>query len=246
MLNILLIDNDFSRLKNIINTVFTKLSNFNLYGITTNKQETFKFIKTGKIDIIILNTEQNNVVCNELMKFIVENNYYFLKNSIILLNNNQKIKEEYYSYIYEYITVTSNIFECLFEILNRYYLEHEKDNNIYDIKKIISDELKYLRFNYSYNGTRYLQDTILELYKQKNYNNYNLQKDIYPIIANKYHKSINNIKTSIALSIKMMCIDCKDNILKEYFYLYDSEVPKIKEVICIIFENIIYKKRYLK
>ena len=42
-----------------------------------------------------------------------------------------------------------------------------------------------------------------------------------------------------------MCIDCKDDILKEYFYLYDSEVPKIKEVICIIFENIIYKKKYL-
>lgn len=72
-----------------------------------------------------------------------------------------------------------------------------------------------------------------------------MQKDIYPIIANKYHRSINNIKTSIALSIKMMCIDCKDDILKEYFYLYDSEVPKIKEVICIIFENIINKKDIL-
>lgn len=100
-----------------------------------------------------------------------------------------------------------------------------------------------MNFNYSYNGTRYIKDVLFELYIKKNYNCYNLQKDIYPIIAKKYNKSLNNIKSSIALAIKIMCVDCEESILKEYFYLYDGEVPKTKEVICIILDNIIIKEK---
>lgn len=40
-----------------------------------------------------------------------------------------------------------------------------------------------------------------------------------------------------------MCVDCEESILKEYFYLYDGEVPKAKEVICIILDNIIIKEK---
>lgn len=241
MFNLLLIDDNLLNFKNILNNVLVNTPKINLSGIATNKKEVIDFLKNFKIDIIIFNSKQNNILLEELIQIISKINYIKLKNSIIVLHKPNKINKNFDSYIYEYITTSSNILGKLSNILINYY--EENNNNYYRIKNIISNELKYLNFNYSYNGTRYIKYVLFELYIKKNYNYYNLQRDIYPIIAKKYNKSLNNIKSSIALAIKIMCVDCEESILKEYFYLYDGEVPKAKEVICIILDNIIIKEK---
>lgn len=51
------------------------------------------------------------------------------------------------------------------------------------IKNKIKVELKKLEFKHSYNGTNYLIETIYILYTLKMYYNFNLEKDIYPIVV---------------------------------------------------------------
>lgn len=88
------------------------------------------------------------------------------------------------------------------------------------IKNQIKMELEKLKFNFSYIGTRYLFEALYILITLNLYYNFNLEKDIYPIIANEYGITIHNIKNNIANAIDMMFYDCDEKILKKYMGEY--------------------------
>lgn len=77
----------------------------------------------------------------------------------------------------------------------------------------------------------YLIDIIYILYTSKIYYNFNLEKDIYPIIAKKYSTSSNNIKNNIENAIEKMFFDCDEKILENYIDEYDFSKPKLKMII---------------
>ncbi len=110
MFNLLLIDDNLLNFKNILNNVLVNTPKINLSGIATNKKEVIDFLKNFKIDIIIFNSKQNNILLEELIQIISKINYIKLKNSIIVLHKPNKINKNFDSYIYEYITTSSNIF----------------------------------------------------------------------------------------------------------------------------------------
>ena len=95
--------------------------------------------------------------------------------------------------------------------------------------------MEYLHYNLSSIGTSYLIDTILIASKKKKIN---LETDIYKIIANKYSKSVNNIKWNIYNATNNMYYECKSEKLKEYFNLYNDTKPKVKMVISTILNKI--------
>lgn len=66
----------------------------------------------------------------------------------------------------------------------------------------------------------------------------NLSKNIYPLIAKKYNKSVNNIHTNIKQATKYMYRDCDSNILKNYFCFYDDVKPTEKQVIYTILNKL--------
>lgn len=108
-----------------------------------------------------------------------------------------------------------------------------------NIKIKINNELKHLHYNFSYNGTRYLAEVIFEVYKQKDSHKDNLQKNIYPIIAKKYNKSINTIHGNIKQATKCMYLDCEESIINKYFNYSYFVKPKLKEIIFTILNKII-------
>lgn len=62
-------------------------------------------------------------------------------------------------------------------------------------------DLQEMGYNFKYRGTLYILDAIEYIYKSNNMDLLeNLEKNVYNIIANKYNKSINNIKTNIIKS----------------------------------------------
>lgn len=120
---------------------------------------------------------------------------------------------------------------------NQYSIIGLNYNKDYIVDKI-QLELKKLRFKLSYNGTRFLIDCIYNAYLIKEKVNINLSKDIFPILAKKYNKSINTIHGDIKSSINSMYYDCDSTILKEYFNYYQIEKPKLKELIFTVISKI--------
>ncbi len=108
-----------------------------------------------------------------------------------------------------------------------------------NIKNKIRDELKKLEYNFSYIGTKYLLDSIYILYCIKIYYNFSLEKDIYPVIANKYGESANNIKCNIVNATDKMFFDCDEKTLRKYLEDYSNSKPDPKKVIRAVIKNIL-------
>ena len=106
------------------------------------------------------------------------------------------------------------------------------------IKNKIKVELKKIEFTLSYNGTMYLIDIIYIYYTLKMYHNFNLEKDIYPILVEKYETSSNNIKNNIENAIEKMFFDCDEEILEVYIDDYDYSKPKPKMIIRAVLKRI--------
>lgn len=109
------------------------------------------------------------------------------------------------------------------------------------IIKAIKDELKYLGYNPKYYGTKYLIDAIYILFKNDNEYN-NLKKVVYPVIATKYRKSIQNIKCNIINATNIMVYECDEKKLIQYLGYYDYAKPGPKTII----EAVLSKLRKLR
>lgn len=99
-------------------------------------------------------------------------------------------------------------------------------------------ELKKLNYNFSYNGTKYLAESIYQSYHMQDIYNINLNKDVYTIVAKKYNKSVNNIKCNITHATKWMYYDCDEKTLEEYYRFFYRKKPTVKEVIVAILNNL--------
>ena len=95
-----------------------------------------------------------------------------------------------------------------------------------------------VRYNYSYKGTIYLEETILELYKVKYDFDSSLSQSIYPILAHRHKKSISTIYGNIKQSTKLMLADCDSSKLMNYFHYNKFMKPRIKEIIFTILNKL--------
>ena len=106
------------------------------------------------------------------------------------------------------------------------------------IRRVIKDELKYLGYNPKYYGTEYLIEAIYILYTNGIDGDDNLKKVVYPIIAKKYNKTIQNIKCNIINSTNMMVYECEENKLLEYLGFFDYYKPGPKKIIEAVLGNL--------
>ncbi len=67
---------------------------------------------------------------------------------------------------------------------------------------------------------------------------FNLEEDIYPIVARKYNKSMHNIKSNINKANDYMYKVCKKEILRKYFKFFDDTKPTVKNVIYTMLNKI--------
>lgn len=96
-----------------------------------------------------------------------------------------------------------------------------------------------LNYNYSYKGTKYLEETILEIYKMNINFEGNLEKEIYPIIAEKHQKKMDTIYGNIKFATNHMIMDCKEEKLNQYLGYSYFEKPKVKEIIFKVLSKIL-------
>lgn len=115
------------------------------------------------------------------------------------------------------------------DVLKKSQQKHYYDEtHIYERIKQILQELNY---NYSYLGTKLLIDCIFEGYKTNKLYDLNLDKEIYPIVAQKYHKTKINIKCSINYSTNAMYLDTNKDIISNFFGYKLLDKPKPKDIV---------------
>lgn len=241
MINILVADDNFNYLKNLVNIISDNNPNVRLYNFCTNGQEVIDLLKNHQDNIDIILLDLNLPVCNgiEILNYIEENNLTKYKSSIIIISGEIELilKIRNNSYLYTAINKINGFDKILTE-LNKLICIKEEEKNSIEYK--IYEELKKLNYNFSYVGTRYLKEALLLLNESNNLENIKLEKDIYPIISKKHKKSINNIKTNIINASDLMYYDCEAETLKEYFKIIDGEKPTPKTIIITILDKIKY------
>ena len=74
--------------------------------------------------------------------------------------------------------------------------------------------------------------------KDMNNNFENLKKEVYPKIANKYNKTMHNIKCNINSAVNAMYFDCESQVIIEYFNFTKDFKPTAKLIINTIINKI--------
>ncbi len=235
MFKLLVVEDNIKQSKQIINYISQNDDDTKLYCIAYNYQEAIDIIKNKDIDIILLDLNLPDTSGIEIIKYIEKNKINKYYNSIFVVSGRYDLITvvQKSPYVFSYITKPyslNNILENLKSIIK---LKKSKD-----ILQKINNELKKLHYNFSYNGTRYLAETIYEIYKRDNENSDNLKKYIYPIIADKHKKTINTICGNIKQATNSMYFDCDEETLKKYFNYSYCTKPKVKEIIFTVLNNI--------
>lgn len=203
--------------------------------------------------IRILIVEKDLEICKEFINNL--NKYVGKLSTFYLASNIREFKAFYNNKETDIILINNNVFNCYKNILEKskkpYVLFSdinfkeigekiiEKNNTFTSIEGKIKRELNYLGYNFKYNGTKYLVDVIYYISKNKEKIPLNLEKNVYPIIANKYSTSSHNIKCNIVNATDNMICECKENILMEYLGYTEYVKPSPKKIIEQILNKIL-------
>ena len=219
MTNILVYIEDVEYCKNIVNNLSMSNENIRICCILNKIEELNLINDIHTIDIYIFFIDN---ICNNKLLDTIKNFPYF--DSLILIFKNKNLFQNgKIQYIFKNKDINSDI-----KLLNN--IIKQKKNKLY-IKSKIERELIILGYKSFYIGTRYLVDAIYLLYTY-NTPNIVLEKDIYPIIAQKYNKSVNNIKCNIINATNIMYYDCDEKKLDNY--LKTPFKPSPKKVISMV------------
>ena len=239
MLNMLVVDNDMPHCKRMVNCISEATSNVRLFNLVTSRKSALDAINVGAIDFVLLNLKDSNSYLLTILDSIPEKvaGKYF-KTFIVLVDNEEQMKKiENNPYIHSIILKPCEP-KLLIDTIQALYADKIDEDSMTIVKNKIIQQLIYLSYSFKFSGTKYLVETIYELYKRKNTFCDNLQKDIYPIIAKRYDKTIYNIKTNIDAATTAMGFDCNEKVMMAYFNYPDSCKPRVKETIYTVLNKI--------
>lgn len=223
MINILIVIEDINYSKIMLNVLNKLNNNIRFCAISSNVEETSIALKNHNIDIILLDSKLDKKI-----RCILKD-----KKFSIFLFKTKKYDVKYFDMNHKILTIS--------ELLAKF----NESNRLKDMqeqlqKEKIQKELEYLGYNPGYNGTKYLVESIYILSNMTDDMNedYNLERDIYPIVAKKYHKTVHNVKCNIINSTDNMVYDCLEEKLNKYLGFYTYSKPGPKKIIYAIINKL--------
>lgn len=197
----IIFNNDFKVIKKICNNLFCNYSNIKLSGIASTEKELSYLLKKTHFNVIIVPYEYYtdksiaNLVDQVEYKIFLCNNTSPFKNSKYNLYIPIDIKEEN-------IAKSMNSFIC--------------NSNKRLIQKKVNSLLEILKFDFKLTGTKYLLESIVYSYLNKdNYLFENLEKQVFPYVSKQFSVTPANVKWSIIRSINNMNIRLNKSDLKK-------------------------------
>lgn len=242
MINILIAENDITYTKTLLTAVNRINTIAKVYNISTDGEETLNLLNNDdNIDLVLLDLKLPKYSGVEVLNLLSENKKKKYRESIIVISSKLdtilKIKDN--PMVFSYVIKPIELLEVVNKINNFVHNKH-KYTNYKIIKNKIIHEVQHLGYDLSYNGTKYLIESIyfvMRKYGNEHYIN-NLEKEIYPTIATKYNTTIHNIKWNINKATTSMYYQCEKEILKQYFKLQDDVKPKTQTIIYTIINKI--------
>lgn len=235
MRSCLMIGDNNANIVNLINFFAYKKLDIKILGITQDIEKIINIVERNIVDFIIIDFSHGSFNLKELLSKLEERNFVKQKRSIIVLNDDNNLKEEVKSnpYISEFFIKPILLKDLYTTILRKCKLYNSKE-----LYKSILDELYKLSFGAKYIGTQYISECIYEVFISGKKYEYNLFKDVLPILSKRYSKSIDSIYGDIKQAIKRMMRSCDQNIIINYFKFCEFERPKPKQIIDRVIENI--------
>ncbi len=231
MLNVLVIENDPVICKRLVNGIIQYVKNVRICGISYTAKEAIEISNRQKIDIAILDYNLKENSASSYIEFVSENNNKSTnKISLILLAEKNKLDDKSYeNEVYKVIYRPIQIAQLIYAIRELSNCDISANQKL--IKNKIFKELEKLQYNFSYVGTQYMAEAIYEIYSKKYiYSGGNLNKNVYPIIAQKHNTTVNNVKCNITSATKIMSEKCSKDIMENYLFCENSNKPKVKEI----------------
>lgn len=205
MINTLLVSNKIKNMSDIINNLTMKHKSIRIYSVATSLENVSKISERDikNINLIIFDISLKDAFnFQKKIEFILKYNY-FINNNIIISKSNDNIFNNHYI---ENIFLFNNLKELLnnlpkiIDSIN----DTSYNNKLHIIENRIYKYLFQLGYKISHFGTKYLVSSILLIYKNNKQRKINLEKDIYPIIAQKYNTTTHNVKCCITKATKYM------------------------------------------
>lgn len=238
MLNMLIVEDNILQCQQITNFVSSHANNVKLYSYAYNGKEALEIIKKQEVDFILLDLKLPSMSGVDIINYLDNNNISKYEKSIIVISGeNAMISQIIHSkYIFDFIYKPIN-FSTLLTSINSLIETKFKMYALNNLRKQINIELSTLHYNLSHNGARYLSEAILQVYL-KGEDKDNLTKDIYPIIAKKYHTTVNNVKTSILQASNYSFYECTNDEILMYFQFHSASKPNTKTIIFTIIRKL--------
>ena len=238
MINVVIIENNLHYAKNILNTVINRFNNFRVIHIVTTVKEGLRIITNNHIDLIFLDLklpDDTGIKIIEKINAITN----IKKPNIVIISGNVElsniVKRTYNDLnVINKLSTSEFIYNEIKRIINELnYLNHAEN-----IKQQITNELKFIGYDFKYKGTQYILEAIIDIISNNNLDLLdNLEKNVYKYIAYKHNKSINNIKTNIIKATNYIYLYQNPEIIKTYFQLDIKLTPKL--VISTVLNKII-------
>lgn len=238
MVNVLVVEDNFYQSKQIVNYILKRNEDIKLYALTYSGKEALEIIQEQKVDIILLDLKLKEMDGTVIIKEIENQKISKYKSSIIIISGEYSLISQICNseYVYKCFSKPFDFKELEKSIKD---MVHEHKNGKHNkIKFKIDEELKKLNFNFSYRGTRYLSECIYNMYISNESDTNHLAKNVYAILAKKYHQSPNTIYGNIKQAINIMFVDCEEKVLKDYFNYSFIVKPKPKEIIYVILSKL--------
>ncbi len=242
MLNLLIANNNVDYARSLMSSINATSNYIRVSNITVDGKETLELLSSANnIDIVLLDLKMPNYDGIEILNRLVSEHQNQYNNSILVtcgemdLISNPVLKDN--SMIYKLLPNTLNTEQIVSQI-NELILIKEEKYKIHNIKSLITDELLYLSYDVSHKGTQYLIDVIYMIFSQGDALLENLNKYVYPTIAQRYNQTSNNIKCNIVRATEAMYYNCPEDKLTNYFSLTTPHKPNIKTIISIVLLNV--------
>lgn len=236
MVNVLIADDNVNYAINLMNFINKNNNYIRVCAIAKDGMEAINDIRNNKIDVILLDLIMPKYDGYRVLRYIEDKIQY--KSSCIILsgyidNINRFINNKC---IFSVLSKTIGR-ERILDKINELVINKEENRKRTNLRKKIFAELQVLGYNISHKGTKYLLDVIEFIMLEEQEIN-SLEKNIYPILSNKYQESVHNIKCSINRATTSMYCECEIRTLKEYFYFYEDRKPRVKTIIEAIINRI--------
>ena len=239
-ITVLIADDNMEYIKNLANMMLYKIPSIRLIKIATDGEETYKYLKRGNIDLLLLDLKMPKYSGLEVLEKLYNEKLANFPKVIVISGEIPIIK---YSYISKYNIVNclykSNGIDSVTDSVLKIVSEIAKEEDIKYWDKCIIDELTKLNYNFKHNGTKYIKESIIYILdKNDECLSDNLEKNVYVHIAKLHNKTVGNIKNNIVKATNNMYAECNMDYLLDYFDFKFDAKPTPKIVISTIINKV--------